>query len=254
MRTMDRAVGRRRRVRALLDPAARRGDRPELPAGARFREDGTPLDLRARPRQGQIGDCWVIAALLAVHEASPESAARLLDPLPGPNVVPTAVLLRGGRVRVPVDRAMPADAAGRWIGATQSGGGPGWAGLVEKAAALEVAGSYRWLARGLGRYGLQLLTGAPVRTHLVLPPAAVLDAWIREGRAVLASTHPLSARVATEHGPLPANHVMAVVGADPVTGHVRLRNPWRPDEVLTLDRRRFRRGFLSVDVTASSVR
>src|SRR5699024_11812689 len=70
------------------------------------------------------------------------------------------------------------------------------------------------------------------------------------GRAIAASTHPLSPRVPTSAGPLPRNHVFAVVGADARSGHVLLRNPVRPEQVLTLDARSFRRGFLSLDVTA----
>ena len=69
-------------------------------------------------------------------------------------------------------------------------------------------------------------------------------------RAIAASTHPLSPRVPTSAGPLPRNHVFAVVGADARSGHVLLRNPVRPEQVLTLDARSFRRGFLSLDVTA----
>jgi hypothetical protein len=56
--------------------------------------------------------------------------------------------------------------------------------------------------------------------------------------------------VGTLAGPLPPNHVFAVVGADPAGGHVQLRNPVRPADVLVLDARSFRRGFLSVDVSA----
>jgi hypothetical protein len=47
---------------------------------------------------------------------------------------------------------------------------------------------------------------------------------------------------------------MAVVGADPGSGHVHLRNPWRPERVLTVDARTFRRGFLSVERTAEALR
>jgi hypothetical protein len=270
----------RRRLRALVVPARRARVLDPGPAGTALRPDDAPLDLTARPQQGRCGDCWVIAALLAIHEAAPDRIAQLLithsaEPGAGPGSgprsspgagrrptegardarsAPVGVLLRGGRVRIPVDRAMPVDALGRWVGARQSGGAPGWPGLVEKAAAIHVAGSYGLLARGLGRFGLELLTGGRARTHLLLPRAAQLQRWVDQGHAVLASTHPLSSRITTVRGPLPTNHVLVVVGADPRTGDVRLRNPWLPDEVLTIDRRRFRLGFLSVDVTAASLR
>ncbi len=211
------------------------------------------MDFTRRPRQGVLGDCWVIGALLAVHEADPAAVRRLLSPTPDGTWAVT-LYDRGRPVRMLVDRTMPVTGQGRWAYACESGAAPGWAGLVEKAAALHVAGSYRGLARGFGRFGLAVLTGLPVRTHVRLPSATTIDEWLRTGHAVVASTHPASPLVRTEHGPLPRDHVMAVVGADPVTGHVLLRNPWRPEDVLTLDARTFRRGFLSLDRTTSSIR
>ncbi|MCL6423806.1 C2 family cysteine protease [Brachybacterium sp. JHP9] len=243
------------------------------PHASGFREDRTRIDLRARPRQGRLGDCWVMAGLLAIHSAAPE----LIDELVGVSTdVRTGVSTgrvrlferQGGRlapasrrlqrIEVEVDRMMPVDSAGAWVYATQSGrgaaAGPGWAGIVEKALAQRLAGSYRFLARGLGRYGLQALTGARVRTHLLLPSSRRLARWTADGHAVLASTHPLSFLVRTSQGRVPTSHVMAVVGADRRTGHVHLRNPWRPDDLLVIDRRSFRRAFVSVDRTARPLR
>lgn len=228
--------------------------RPALgPGASQWVLDRSTLDLSRRPRQGGLGDCWVMAALLAVHEAAPSAARQLLVPAAEGT---WAVVLHehGQEVHVVVDRAMPVTATGRWAYARESGAGPGWAGIVEKAVALHVAGSYRLLARGFGRFGLAVLTGSRVRTRLRLPSAARIDAWVRAGHAVLASTHPASPLIRTAQGPLPRDHVMAVVGADPVTGHVHLRNPWRPDDVLTVDARTFRRGFLSLDRTLTSIR
>lgn len=219
------------------------------------------LDLSLRPRQGRLGDCWVMASLLALHSTAPHALGRIIGDACASDradaSAPLTVRLGDGTL-VPVTRTMPVDAQGRWVYATQSGhgrtSGPGWAGAVEKALAVHLAGSYGWLARGLGRFGLQALTGARCRTHILLPSSSQLEAWTRTGHAVLASTHPLSGLVTTAHGPVPTNHVMAVVGADPVSGHVHLRNPWRPDDVLTVDRRTFRRGFLSVDRTQAPLR
>lgn len=188
-----------------------------------------------------------MAPLLALHETAPEQVARMIVPLADGRV--EVHLPRG--VRVTVDREMPVDAQGRWVCGRESGAGPGWVGVIEKALALHLAGSYRWLARGFGRSGLGAVTGLPVRSHLVrLPSATRLQQWIDEGRLVLASSHPGSRLVATPAGPWPSDHVMVVVGADALTHHVHLRNPWRPDAVLTVDRRAFRRAVLCVDVTA----
>lgn len=200
----------------------------------------------ARPRQGRLGDCWVMASMLAVHETAPERLQRLMHLEQDGTIT---VHLPGAPRPVRVDRRMPTDATGSFVYGRQDGSGPGWVGVLEKAVALQVAGGYRFLQRGFGRYGLELLLGEPVRTLLVLPSADRIVAWRTEHRAILASTHPLSGRVATAHGQLPANHVFAVVGAEPSSGHVLLRNPVWPGRVLRVDARTFRRGFLSVDVT-----
>lgn len=245
----------RRRLRDLLHrgravaAAPRPGPlgpvRPDLGPHARaLRADTTRIDLAARPRQGRLGDCWVMAALLAVHDRAPALLEDALELRPD-----GTALVRLAGAQVHVDRRMPVDGAGRWVYATQSGAGPGWPGLMEKALAAHLAGSYRLVARGFGRFGLQALVRTRVRTLLLLPSAARLERMLAQRRAVLASTHPLSPLVRGPHGRLPPNHVMVVVGADAATGHVRLRNPWRPDDVLVLDRRSFRRGFLSLDVT-----
>lgn len=228
---------------------------PSLPAlGPRavsWRRDTAPLDLTRRPRQGRLGDCWVMAALLALHEVQPSAIAEMVHARADGLV--DVHLPRGATVTV--DRSMPVDASGRWTYARESGAGPGWAGVVEKALAVHLAGSYRWLARGFGRWGLREVTGHAVRSHILrLPSARVLDRWVGEGRIVLASSHPASPVIRTADGPWPRDHVMAVVGADPGTGDVHLRNPWRPDVLLVVDRRTFRRAVLCVDVTAPARR
>lgn len=188
-----------------------------------------------------------MAPMLAVHETAPERLQALLHREQNGTVT---VHLPGAEHAVSVDRTMPADATGAFAYGRQDSGAPGWVGVLEKSVALQVAGGYRLLQRGFGKFGLELLLGERVRTHLLLPSARQIESWQAEHRAILASTHPLSGRVGTAHGTLPANHVFAVVGAEPASGHVLLRNPVRPGKVLRVDARTFRRGFLSVDVTA----
>lgn len=220
------------------------------PHATGLREDRTPVDPQCRPRQGRLGDCWVMASLLAIHEQAP---GALLDRLTIREDGTAEVRLgaSSSMTRILVDRWMPVDSRGRWVYATQSGDGPGWVGLFEKALAAHLSGSYGMLARGIGRSGLRAITGEQVRLHVLLPSTARIRSMLGDGRAVLASTHPLSPLVRGPQGPFPANHVMVVVGADPVTGTVQLRNPWRPDDVLVVPRGTFRRAFLSMDVTAS---
>lgn len=220
------------------------------PNAAGWKRDHGPLDAPGAlltPRQGQLGDCWVIAAMLAVHHAAPAYLPGLLEQEPGGIV---AVHLPGLDAPVRVDRQMPVGPHGRFVYARLGGGNPAWVGVLEKALAGHLAGGYDFLQRGFARYGLQLLLGSPVRTLLQLPDASQILTWLSEGRALCASTHPLSALVPSMHGDLPPSHVFAVVGAEPGSGHVHLRNPVRPARVLRIDARTFRRGFLSVDVSA----
>src|SRR5699024_5482274 len=286
-------------------------------------------EVLRRPRQGRLGDCWLMAPRLARHETAPERVRALVG-AEEDGLVP--VHLPGVVGPLLVDRRLPVDEHGRFQYARRDGANPGWAGVLEKAIAGHVAGGYgmlqrggarfglelltgervrtrlrfpdaaqilAWraegralcasthplsprvcpvgaplppnplvvlrgpdpvaghvaggygiLQRGVARFGLELLTGERVRTRLRFPDAAQILAWRAEGRALCASTHPLSPRVGTVAGPLPPNHVFVVVGADAASGHVHLRNPVWPAEVVVLDARSFRRGFLSVDATA----
>jgi len=230
-------------ARHLLDP-------DPGPRASGLRHDHSPLRPRGpehRPRQGRLGDCWVIAAMLAIHEVDHGRLPALLE---GASDGIITVRLPGTDSSLRVDRRMPVGTDGRFLYAGIDGGGPSWPGVLEKAVAGHLAGSYPLMQRGFARYGLQLLLGSPVRTLVRLPDAAQILTWMAQGRAVCASTHPFSPRVPTAHGPLPANHVYAVVGAEARSGHVHLRNPVRPGPVLRVDARTFRRGFLSVDVSA----
>lgn len=218
------------------------------PAATALREDLGPLAPARllRPRQGRLGDCWVMAPMLALHETAPE---RLRSLLTGESGGIVCVQLPGVPGPLRVDRRFPVDDRGIFQYGRRDGANPGWVGVLEKAIAGHVAGDYAYLQRGFARFGFELLLGESVHSQLRMPSAAEIIAWRAEGRAVVASTHPFSARVPSTAGPLPRNHVFAVVGADARSGHVHLRNPVRPSTLLVLDARSFRRGFLSVDVT-----
>ena len=200
-----------------------------------------------RPRQGRLGDCWLMAPMLALHETAPKRLRALIGEETDGIVT---VRLPGLEEPLRVDRRFPVGARGVFQYGRRDGANPGWVGVLEKAIAGHIAGDYAFLQRGLARYGFALLLGERVRTNLRLPDAGQVLAWLAEGRALCASTHPLSLRVPSAAGPLPPNHVFALVGADATSGHLHLRNPVRPAELLVLDARSFRRGFLSVDVTA----
>lgn len=238
--------GRARAARPGADGVLRLSPGPHATALALDRGPLAPPVL-LRPRQGRLGDCWLMAPMLALHETAPERLRALIGEETDGIVT---VRLPGLEEPLRVDRRLPVDARGVFQYGRRDGANPGWVGVLEKAIAGHIAGDYAFLQRGLARYGFALLLGERVRTNLRLPDAGQVLAWRAEGRALCASTHPLSLRVPSAAGPLPPNHVFAVVGADATSGHLHLRNPVRPAELLVLDARSFRRGFLSVDVTA----
>ena len=218
------------------------------PAATALKEDRGPLapPRMLRPRQGRLGDCWVMAPMLALHETAPEALSALLSAEQDGTVT---VRLPGLAEPLRVDRRLPVDEHGVFQYGRRDGANPGWVGVLEKAIAAHVAGDYAFLQRGFARFGFEILLGERVHSQLRMPSAAQIIAWRAEHRAIVASTHPLSARVPSAAGPLPTNHVFAVVGAEARSGHVHLRDPVRPSVLLVLDARSFRRGFLSVDVT-----
>ncbi len=219
------------------------------PHGAALREDSGPLipPRLLRPQQGRLGDCWIMAPMLALHETNPERL-RALVRAEDEGIV--AVHLPALARPIRVDRRLPVDESGRWLCGRRAGANPGWVGALEKAIAAHVAGDYAALQRGFARFGFEVLLGERVHSQLRMPSAAQIRDWRAEGRAIAASTHPLSPRVDIRGRKLPANHVFVVVDADARSGRVHLRNPVRPDDLLELDAADFRRGFLSVDVTA----
>lgn len=243
-----------RRVLTVL----RSSSSPGIPPW-RWAVDASPLRVDSLPVQGRLGDCWIIAPLLAIALHSPGFIASGLRELPDGRVQ-VRLFDRGAPIAVTVDRAMPVLAStgswpdDRWRLARTSHGQPGWAGVIESAVAQRLAGSYRGIERGLATFGIPLLTGIPSRLYLLrFPSAARIQSLVEAGHVVVASTHPLSGHVLVDSQPLPANHVMAVVGAEEKTGDVWLRNPWRPERILRLSRSQFRLGFLSMDVSVRAL-
>lgn len=125
-----------------------------------------------------------MAGMLAVHETAPERLQALMTREQDGSVT---VRLPGAGHPVRVDRMMPVDAAGMFVYGRQDGGGPGWVGVLEKAIALQIAGGYRFLQRGFGRFGLELLLGERGRMLLALPTAGQIEAWRAERRAIRAA-------------------------------------------------------------------
>lgn len=238
---------------------------PDLgPHAVRWTRGRSAPDWSLAPQQGRLGDCWLLAPMLAVHAADPDffrSGVRR----PAPGQVAVRLFHRGLPYEQLIADRLPADDAGRRAYAREHGprGRGGWPGLLEKAAAAAFGG-YRRLRRGLAAEGFRLLTGQRAPLHLLFPSPRHLAALLERGHAAVASTQPLAGRLPYRGLRFTPLHVYAVVAADPSARTVTLRNPWgrnpvagrRRDGVRTGDGELilpwsvFRTRFLSMNITA----
>lgn len=241
----------RHTLTALFPPHARESGEPPLgPHADHYEAWSGVLNFSRRPRQGSLGDCWLMAPMLAIHALDPEFFANAIKVQPGSPKTLARVFVEGAPAWRSVNMRFPATEGGHFAYATEEGGGPGWPGILEKACAAEFAGSYAWIARGFAKWGFPALSGVRASTRLTLPSPGEVEDLLAKKRPIVASTHMFSPALSRERqsGAIPPMHVMAVVGAKPDTGEIVLRNPWRPGAWITLNTREFRRAFLSVDV------
>ena len=116
----------------------------------------SPRRRLLRPRQGRLGDCWVMAPMLALHETAPERLRALLT-AEGHGIV--TVALPGVATPLRVDRRFPVDEHGVFQYGRRDGANPGWVGALEKAIAAHVAADYAFLQRGFARLRLRAAAG-----------------------------------------------------------------------------------------------
>ncbi|MGO3210146.1 MAG: C2 family cysteine protease, partial [Brachybacterium sp.] len=150
------------------------------PGATALKADHGPLapPQLLRPSQGRLGDCWVMASMLAIHETAPERLRALLSAEEEGIVT---VRLPAVSVPIRVDRMLPVDEQGIFQYGRRDGANPGWVGVLEKAIAAHVAGDYRFLQRGFARFGFELLLGERVHSQLRMPSAAQIITWRDEG-------------------------------------------------------------------------
>ncbi len=213
-------------------------------------------------RQGQYGDCVVLAAAGAMINADPGWAqAHVTDN--GNGTVSVLLFDKNGQEQwVTVTSDLPANAAGGQMGASPGQGG-NWAAYVEKALAqvyteddnrdgtaegappdaAHEPGNYRAIEGNWGPDAFQYLAGPDVeRTS----DAGVLWDAADDGRPSLVTT-----RGETPEGAPPgyhAGHAYFVTGTDG-RGNIILQNPWGPHEpTMTISRDEFSRLFSDATV------
>lgn len=195
------------------------------------------------PKQGQIGNCYVPAALAAVAHADPAAIEDLIRPNgDGTFTVRFFDAQTLSPVEVVVDRELYGWSGRPRYGTStnrdEHGHAETWVSLVEKAYAAW-RGSYEVVAQGgsVGRLQSELL-GRPNVEHWLntgVSPEAVF-ATIQQGtagrRAMAAGTFGTVEAARYSNTGVYANHAYSVLGAKEEGGTqvVTLRNPWASGE------------------------
>ncbi|MCL3860035.1 C2 family cysteine protease [Actinotalea sp. K2] len=184
--------------------------------------------------QGQIGDCWFIASLMAIAQADPsviEDAITVND-----NGTYTVRLYDDGReVEVTVTPEMVLDGGNPAFVRSPAGedGHELWPMVMEKALALHW-GDFHAIEGDSPGLGLELVTGVPSERRSLddAGGAGSLADYLAEGGAVTLATftesddNPDIYHLDPSSGGLASNHAYYVSAVDVENGTVTVTNPW----------------------------
>ena len=213
--------------------------------------------------QGQIGDCYFMAALASIAQQNPDFIRNMVRSnqdgtytvtfyrrvgILSPELEPVEVVVRP---EFPLVDGIPRFAN---PGDTVDGQHELWPMVLERGYA-QFHGGYDEIVGGYGHRALRELTGVP--SSVFHPPDVSIDALAEHmdsGHAVTVSSlrdwaiRDLDGEVVWdipdasdrnpwyqgERSPLVGNHEFAVLGVDAEAGTVTLRNPWvvRPDPIV----------------------
>ncbi|MGP9538948.1 C2 family cysteine protease [Brachybacterium sp. AOP43-C2-M15] len=196
--------------------------------------DGTDVDIDQQGiegtvvRQGSLGDCWYLAALMAVQQTDP---GLLADNISGLGRPPGA---DGWEVRLFIDGqwqdvAVGPDDLGTNGTRDHRSGEPTWATIYEMAMINAHDGRASAVSADTPAAGLEMITGESARESDTLGQPSFEDyrQAIDEGRPVTVMTDPLKP-IGPAHDDLVAAHVYQVSGYDESTGEIILTNPHGP--------------------------
>lgn len=178
--------------------------------------------------QGSLGDCWYLAALMAVQQTDPGHLAENISGVgepPGSDGWEVRLFLDGEWQDVPV---RPGELGVH--GTMDDGSGdPSWATVYEMAMINAHDGRPSAVSADTPAAGLEMITGEPAQESdsIGQPSFDEYRQAIDEGRPITVMTDPL-APIGPAREDLVAAHVYQVSGYDEETGEIILTNPHGP--------------------------
>jgi hypothetical protein len=179
----------------------------------------------AAVNQGGVGDCYFLAALAGLADHNPAAIQRMIRE----NSNGTFTVSFPGRSPVTVARPTEAEIG---LGATANSDGI-WVTVMEKAYARlrDSDTDYEAIDGGSVSEGIEALTGKSTTTwnislHGNDSVRSEIATALSEGRVVTANIRPELFSNASRREGMPTRHVYTIMGVDPSTHEIIVRNPW----------------------------
>lgn len=209
-----------------VDDPTGEGDHDPLDGPVDLSDDAFDL---SQIMQGQIGDCWFLAAAGAVGANDPDFIRDHIQHNPDGSY--TVTLYEDGEpVEVRVDASTIDD------GATGPNGEPTWLSIYEKAAAAHMGGDYGDIDSDQVSRGLEMITGRDTDGDGDRGLEDIRED-LEDGRTLVASTeddsdsaiNPFDTAVDADN--VVPNHAYIIESVEERDGEtiIRLVNPWGPD-------------------------
>eukprot|EP00929_Paragymnodinium_shiwhaense_P050054 TRINITY_DN25233_c0_g1_i4.p1 TRINITY_DN25233_c0_g1~~TRINITY_DN25233_c0_g1_i4.p1 ORF type:complete len:1401 (-),score=394.51 TRINITY_DN25233_c0_g1_i4:46-4248(-) len=144
------------------DPA--RADQALMQVGLKMVGLGGEEDIRMAIHQGELGDCYFLAAVVAVAYTHPEILRKLVVGVDGTKEKPVYTMewkVFGKRTRVSVNGMVPAEHQDGVPHFARERNGI-WMGPILEKAWAKIFGTYKAIEAGMPREAFKAFTGAPV--------------------------------------------------------------------------------------------